>query len=62
MSEQTGDWQCLECGYVLHRRFLYAQTGQVAINTSAESELCPNDSSVLVPLTEELHCERYHHA
>ena len=60
MSQQktyspTGDWQCLRCKFILHKRLLHAQTLQVGVNQDAEAELCPNDGVILVPLIEEGH-------
>jgi hypothetical protein len=42
-----GNWVCESCGFVLHKRFLAAQTGQVGTDDRSKIELCPNDNTLM---------------
>lgn len=51
-------WSCPMCGFVLNKRVIYAQTGEVGVNDADESELCPNDGATMRRVTWEEECKK----
>jgi hypothetical protein len=43
-----GDWECPTCGFVVHKRVLRRDDGEVFVDASARREVCPNDGVTLV--------------
>ena len=50
MSTLPGVWQCLSCGFTLHKMFLRAHDMAVGINLEHVREVCPNDGATLVAM------------
>ena len=50
-AEMPGAWTCDKCGFGLQKSVLCADSGQVAANTSPLNEVCPNDGTLMRPLT-----------
>ena len=45
MANPTGAWKCPMCGFVLMKRILYAQSGNVGVDRNPITEPCPNDGA-----------------
>lgn len=46
-----GAWICDKCGFILDKKILAVNDGQVYADTSPLNEHCPNDNRLMRPLT-----------
>lgn len=46
-----GCWSCQKCGFVLQKSILHAGSGSISANNEPFNEPCPNDGTLMRPLT-----------
>lgn len=49
-----GQWLCQKCGFSLCKSIMYTSDGSIGANKSPLNEICPNDGTLMVPMTFEV--------